>query len=127
MKVFLSLLSEADVEELRHIIRNVLTKHYTLLHEFSRNNLYQLADEMYASLLISKSVQMSPSFDNIIEEFLSALSFMSIVSEIEQHCAKFLSILTKIGDPYARVSQALQQDWIKESKTKCGIELQIGL
>ena len=127
MKVFLSLLSEAEVEELRHIIRNVLTKHYTLLHESSRNNLYQVPDEMYAAFLISKSVQMSPSFHNIIEDFLLALSFMSSVSEIEQHCAKFLSIFTKIGDPCARVSHTLQQDWIKVSKTKCGIELQIGL
>lgn len=127
MRVFLSLLLEADVEELRHVICNVLTKHYTSLHESSRNKLHHLADEMYAAFLISKSVQMSPSFNNIIEEFTAALSFMSNISDIEQHCAKFLSILTKIGGQCARVSHALQKDWIKNSRTECGVELQPGM
>ena len=127
MKVFLSLLSEANVLELRHVICIVLTKHYSSLHESSRNNLYHLADEMYAAFLISKSVQMSHSFDKIIEEFKGGLSFMSSVTEIEQHCAKFLSILTDMGGPCAQVSEVLQQDWIKDSRTERGVDLQLGM
>ena len=127
MKVFLFLLLEADIEELKQVICNVLTKHYTSLNESSSNNLHHLADEMYAAFLISKSVQISPSFNNIIEEFTTALSFMSIISDIEQHCAKFLSILTKIGGQCAPVSQTLQHNWIRECRTECGIEIKLGI
>lgn len=52
---------------------------------------------------------------------------MSNLSEIEQHFAKFLSILGHMGGLCAWVSKALQQDWIKDSRAKCGVELEIGM
>ena len=39
----------------------------------------------------------------------------------------FLSILTKIGGCCVIASQTLQEDWIKDSKADCGIELQLGM
>ena len=82
---------------------------------------------MYVAGLISYAVQQSPSFNIIIAEYKAALNFMSRVSETEQHCAMFLSILTKIGGPCAIASQALQRDLIKDSKAECGVELKLGM
>ena len=127
MKIFHSLLLDTDINKLLRVIRNVLTQHHTSLDISSRNNLHLLANEMYAAGLISLAVLQSPSFDSIIAEFMVALVFMHSLSEIEQCCAKFLSILTKIGGPCALASQALQEDWIKDGKAECGVELQLGM
>ena len=127
MNILLSSLLEVNVIKLRQVIRNVLTKHHTSLHESSRNNLQLLADEMCAAKLITSAFRQSRSFDIIIAEFTAVLSYMSSVSKTEQHCAKFLSILTKIGGPCAIVSQALQRDLIKDSRAECGVELQLGM
>ena len=82
---------------------------------------------MYAAGLISLAARQSPSFDIIIAEYKAALSAMISLSEIVQHCVKFLSILTKIGGPCAMASQAIQEDWIKDCKAECGVELQLGM
>ena len=47
-------------------------------------------------------------------------------SKINQHCAKLLLILTKLRGAYAVASEALQEDWIKNSWAECGVELQLG-
>ena len=82
---------------------------------------------MYVAGIISSAVRQSPSFDIIIAEYKAALNFMSRLSEIEHHCVKFLSILTKIGGPYAMVSQAIQEEWIEDCKAECGVELKLGM
>ena len=127
MKVFHSLQLDTDISKLRRVIGNVLAQHHSSLHESSRDSLQLLATEMYATGLISSAVRQSPSFHNIFADFTAVLGFMSTVSEIEQNCAMFLSILTKIGGRCATASQALQHDFIKNSKTECRVELQLGM
>ena len=127
MKVFHSLLLGIDINKLRRVIHNVFVKHYTSLHESSRSSLQLLAIEMYVAGLISSAAQQSPSFEIIIAEYEAVLSFMTTLSEIVHHCVKFLSILTKIGGPCAMASQAIQEDWIKDCKAECGVELQLGM
>ena len=121
MKVFHSLLLDTNINKLIRVIGNVLAQHHSSLHESSRNSLQLLANEMYVASLISYAVQQSPSFNIIIAEYKATLNFMSRVSETEQHCAMFLSILTKIGGCCAIASQALQHDLIKDSKLKLGM------
>ena len=108
------------------VIRNVLTKQYTSLYELTRSDLQLLADKMHAAGLISSYAQSSHSFDVIIDDFQAQLSLMMSVSKIEQHCNKFLSILTDIGGSCALVSQTLQQELIKDSRAEDGVELQLG-
>ena len=127
MKVFHSLLLDINIDKLRRVIRNVLAQHHSTLHEISRISLQLLANEMYVAGIISSAVRQSPSFDIIIAEYKAALNFMSRLSEIEHHCVKFLSILTKIGGPYAMVSQAIQEEWIEDCKAECGVELKLGM
>ena len=79
---------------------------------------------MFAAGLINKEVQKSPSFDGIIGEFKAALSFMRRRSQIETHCAKFLSVFTKLGGSFIIAGSVLQEDWIEVGRTEYGLELQ---
>ena len=112
---------------LRQVIENDLSRHYTSLRNLSWHSLHYLANQMYDTDLISEDIQQSPSFDNIMAELTVELDSMTSIFQIEQYCNKFLSMLTNMGGSYALVSQALQQDWIKDSRAECGIELQLGM
>ena len=127
MKIFLSFLLDTDIKKLRRVICSVLAQHHTSLHDSSRNILQLLANQMYSAGLISIAAVRSHSFDSVLGEFIAALNLKRSVSKIEQHCSIFLSILTNIGGPCAQGSQVLQQDWIKESRTECGVDLQLGM
>ena len=82
---------------------------------------------MYVAGLISSACRQSPSFDIIIAEYKAALNFMSHLSEIVHHCVKFLLILTDIGGPCVMASQAIQEEWNRDCKAECGVELQLGM
>ena len=112
---------------MRLLIESVLAKHNSLLHELSWHSLHHLAEVMYDADFISIDIQQSPSLDNIMTQFTVELSLMRSISQIEQYCTKFLSILTDMGGLCARVSKVLRQDWIKDSRTECGVELQLGM
>ena len=124
--MFLSLILEANVNKLRLIIESDLAKHNSSLHGLSWYSLHHLAELMYDADFISIDIQQSPSFDNIMAQFTVELSLMRSISQIEQYCTKFLSILNDTGGLCAQASEVLQQDWIKDSRAKCGIELQLG-
>ena len=112
---------------LRQVIDSGLSRHYISLRDLSWHSLHYLADQMYDADLISLDIQQSPSFDNIIAELARELNSMTSIYQIEQYCTKFLSTLNDMGGTYAQVSQVLQQDWIKDSRAKCGVELQLGM
>ena len=82
---------------------------------------------MYDADLISPDTQQSPSFHNIRAELTVELNSMTSVSQVEQYCNKFLSIHINMGELCAEVGQSLQEDWIKDSRVECGIELQLGM
>ena len=112
---------------MQQVIKNVFTEHYTSLYESTGNSLQLLADKMYAAGFITIPAPHSFSFAEIFYEFQAGLNLMMSVFQTEQSCAKFLSILTKIGGQCAVAGQALQDDLIQESKAKCGVELQLGM
>lgn len=118
---------EADVNKLSLVIDSVLAKHYISLRALSWNGLHHLADQMYDADFITADIQKTPTFDNIMAQLTVELNLMSSISQIQQYCTKFLSMLSDMGGPYVGVSQALQQDWIKESRAKCGVKLQLGM
>ena len=112
---------------LRQVIESGLSRHYISLRDLSWYSLHQLADQMCSADLISLDIRWSPSIDNIIAQLTVELNSMTTISQIEQYCNKVLSILTNMGGLCAQVGQALQQGWIKDSRTECGIELQLGM
>ena len=82
---------------------------------------------MYSAGLINNQVQRSPSFNGIISEFISAMEFIRIPSEIEEHCIKFLSVFTKLGGSFTRAAKVLKEDWVKVCRTECGLELKLNI
>ena len=80
---------------------------------------------MYTAGLINKEVQRSPSFDDIISEFKSAMAFMRTPSQLENHCVDFLSVFARLGGSFAKAGNILKEDWIEVGRNEFGLELQL--
>ena len=91
-----------------------------ILRDISINCLETLASEMYSVKLINKEVQRSPSFDGIIGEFTAGMGFMTMCSELQDHCVKFLRVFTEVSGSFAIAPKALHKDW-----TEAGLELSV--
>ena len=93
-------------------IHKVLASHHAALSNLCRNNLNALADLMFEAHLITTAVHRSPTFNNIIDEFKSAMEFMKECSQLKDHCAKFLSVFTKLGGSFTVAASSLRGEWI---------------
>ena len=60
---------------MREVIKQVLTKYRADLANLLGTSLAKLAEEMLAARLISDAAQKTPTFDNIIREFMAGMSF----------------------------------------------------
>ena len=121
ISTFFSLLAiVTDVPKLRRSVIDVLTEHHAELCDSSRNCLPALASKMFAAGLISNEVQWSPSFNGIIDEYKSGMSYITGQSELEDHCTKFLRACIDIKGPIAKAAGALQKDW-----KEVGMELNV--
>ena len=74
-------------------------------------SLSNVADELLQAGIISKSVHKSPTYDNIIDSFLSGLTFIRKQSDLKNECDTFLSALSNIGGPVARAADMLRDEW----------------
>ena len=120
---------DMNIQPLKCVIHDVLTQHYYHgLRDLGESCEVTLANEMYKVGLINESTQKSPSFDGIIDE-VQGIIHHSLTKrfELENLCARFLLVLTKLGGDLAIASRALQEDWVNTAKAKCGLELQIGM
>ena len=81
------------------------------LKEAFRFSLSNVADQLLQVGIISKSVQESPTYDNIIGSFLAGLTFIQKQSDLKKECDTFLSALSNIGGPVARAAGMLRDEW----------------
>ena len=108
---------------MRKLIRKVLTKYHAALADLLKGSLAKLADEMFAAELISSEAQKTPTFDNIIGEFMAGMSFIMTHTELQEYVVKFLEILKKIGGSFARASNVLQKEWTKIIKEELKVDI----
>ena len=116
-------LTDIDISTLRKLIRKVLTKYHAALADLLKSSLAKLADEMLAAELISSVAQETPTFDNIIGEFMAGMSFVMTCIELQEYVVKFLEILKKIGANFARAANVLQNEWTEIIKKELKLEI----
>ena len=116
-------MTDIDINKLRKLIRKVLTKYRAALADLLKNSLAKLADEMLAAELIGSEAQETPTFDNIIGEFMAGMSFIMTHTELQEYVVKFLEILNKIGANFARAANVLQKEWTEIIKKELKVEI----
>ena len=109
------------------MINDVLVSHYADLNSLPKKSLTGLVNQLYTAKLISNEVREAPSMEECIDEFKASLSFMRKVSQVQEHCQKFLSSFIAVRGSYANAAKFLGEDWIEAIRNELGLDFNIDI
>ena len=75
--------------------------------------------------VVTMFVVQSPTFEKIINGFLSKFAFAKGIRKIEDNCKKFFSVFYKIGGSFSDAADTIKEDIQKTVREKLNIELNI--
>ena len=89
-----------------------MIKNQVALKKAFRLSLSSISDQLLQAGIITQDIhRSSPSYDDIIDSFLSDLIFIWKKSDLKKECDTFLSALSNIGGPVARAAGMLRDEW----------------
>ena len=114
-----------DHSQVIRCIGTVIDGMYASLSSLFDDSLKKVAEEMLQAGIITRTLERNPTFDSIINSFLSAFEFMDELDDIENHCMKFLSVFYKIGGPFVPAGDMIKKRLLKKINSELGIELKL--
>ena len=115
-----------DVNKVKKVIDKVLVSHHARLNCLT-TSLSDLANQLYEVGLISDKVRETRSMDKFIAEFKASFHFMDEISDVQDHCIKFLNSFIAVRGSYINAANFLRQKWIEAIKTELGIDFIIDI
>ena len=101
-----------DLNGIKRNIKGVLVKNQVDLKDAFRLSMNSISDQLLQAGIITQDIhRSSPSYDDIIDSFLSGLTFIRKPSDLKKECNTFLSALSNIGGPVARAAGMLRDEW----------------
>ena len=105
------MLSGDEVEEVKKIIQDILTKYHAALDGSLKAPIKSIAADMYSHGLISESTRDAANFNDIVTEFKLGLAFIHDGQKLLKHCRLFLKSLAKQGGPYELAADSIAKEW----------------
>ena len=103
--------ADIDIDGAKRKLKEVLTKHQVDLTEAFQYSCLAIANQLLEVGIITREVQESPTYNTMIGSFRSGMSFKRTLSDIEEHCVKFLKALSNVGGPVADAAVMIQEEW----------------
>ena len=113
-----------DVNKVKKVIDDVLVSHHARLN-YLKTSLSDLANQLYEVGLINDEVREACSMDKFIGEFKASFHFIDQMSEVQDHCKKFLNSFIAVRGSYINAAKFLRQKWIETVKNELGIDFNI--
>uniref|UniRef100_A0A1X7TSV5 Uncharacterized protein n=1 Tax=Amphimedon queenslandica TaxID=400682 RepID=A0A1X7TSV5_AMPQE len=121
-----SVTATVDVERVKRIINDVLVSRDAALNSLI-SSLSDLASQLFSVGLITDQVKRTCSMETFITEFKSSINFKRKLSEVQEHCQKFLSSFVAVRGSYADAAIALGEDWIEAIRNELGFDFNINI
>ena len=109
-------------------LENVLKENQVTLHDVfieTQETLNDIARALSAVNIIGRAVQREPTYESIIGSFINGMKLKDDISDIEEHCVKFLTALSSVGGPVSDASDMIKKKWMKAVREKCTVGLNI--
>ena len=75
--------------------------------------------------VITMFVIQNPTFEKIVNGFLSKIAFAKEIRKIKDTCTKFFSVFYKIGGSFTDAADAIKEDIQKTVRGKLSFEINI--
>ena len=112
-----------ECSKLKLEIQRIFDEHIAGLTRLLKNNLKQFANELFTVGLISEDVWSSPSYDSIMDEFVSMMEFKPNPSELVSHTVLFLKALSKLGTPQTSAATSIANKLTKTIDEKLKVKI----
>ena len=86
-----------------------------------QNSSEEFSAKMFAEGLISDAVRRNQSYNTIITDFYSKLTFLKTIPEVVQCCKQFFTVFLSLGEPYVTAGNTLKQDIVSTISEECGL------
>ncbi|XP_041379485.1 ankyrin repeat domain-containing protein 50-like [Gigantopelta aegis] len=113
-----------DAAEMRE--KAQLKLKYARLSQTLNSSMETFARHMIEVKLIGRGVMRSLNYDDIMEQFMSAMEFKHSIPELQEHCQLFIGVLEKLGgapkkaaDEFATAWSHLEPASLNEIRQKC--------
>ena len=90
-------MAELDVQAYRKAVEGVITSQYARLGQTLENSMKTFSRYMFEAKVINKEVMRSFNYDNIMEQFMSAMEYKRSIPELQEHCQLLINVLEKLG------------------------------
>ena len=114
---------EVEFSKLKAEIQRIFDEHLAGLSRLLKNNLKRFADELFSVGIISEDVKSSPSYNNIMDEFISIMEFKENALEIVNHTVLFLKTLSKLGTPQNSAATSIAHKLTKTVDDKLKVKI----
>ena len=79
------------------------------MQELFETDLNSIAAELLAVSLLTSRVARTPSFDVIINGFLSGFLFLKTIQQVNEHCRKFFGAMYKVGGVFGLAADTIKK------------------
>ena len=110
------LTSGNELNAVKQKLEDVFIDNQVPLKKAFQLSLRSVSDELYQARIITQDIHKSPTYDDIIGSFISGISFIDNLSQLEERCDKFLSALSNVGGPVADAADMLRKEWDRVKK-----------
>lgn len=83
-----------------------------------QDTLKDLARHLLRFKIITVAVSYNPTFDDIINSFISILPLLRTEEDMEDHCRNFANALNELGGGASRSAACLREEWSKATLLK---------
>ena len=107
--------------ELIKLLQKVLQDHCQLLSQVLHFSLDSLAGDMFSKGLISESTKTSPTYDAIMNDFITRMNEQNNAAELEEFCQLLLTCISKQNGALSQeVAKMLSKQWQEVALKHCG-------
>ena len=99
------------VLEYRKAINDVITSRYARLSQTLNSSMETFARHMIEVKLIDRGVMRSLNYDDIMEQFMSAMEFKHSIPELQEHCQLFIGVLEKLDGAPRKAADEFATAW----------------
>ena len=121
------MLSGDEVEEVKKIIQDVLTKSHADLDGLLKASIKSFAVDMYSHGLISEPAKDAANFNDMMREFTSGMDFIRDSQKLVKHCQLFLQSLDKQGGPHKDVASSIAEEWTENINKKLNLYIKFDI
>ena len=121
------MLSGGEVEGVKKIIQDVLTKCYSALDGLLKASIKSFAADMYSHSLISEPTKDTANFNDMMREFKSGMDFKRDGQKLVKHCDLFLQSLDKQGGPHKDAASSIAEEWTDNINKKLNLYIKFDI